>query len=251
MNPTYCFRRLGGNESIEGENNLQFVGTSNGGELGPDLASRCVPVWMWHEGTPADRPVPAIGDLLKYTEEHRTEIIAELMGMVDRWREAGSPIVPVAFREQGWASTLNGVLKANGIEGFLSTYQQDRDGNDELSLALGELAATRPGEFLRAADWAREMERLGLYTRELSGRTARGQQIVVGNLLGSAKGRAVTAVDPDTVVRRTFALEVRSDRNGKRYGFVETAESASQVDRASTGPVSDVLAVMAKPECGI
>ena len=54
---------------------------------------------------------------------HRDEIAAELRGMVERWKEAGTPLDnAVKHPFSVWAKTVGGILKVSGFAGFLANY---------------------------------------------------------------------------------------------------------------------------------
>jgi len=143
----YSFRRIGTSELIEGDNYLQFIITWNGGALSSDLSSRSVYVKLAYEGDPSKRVLPAGRDLLDYAREYRNEIVAELLGMIERWQAKECPLVQVPCRFKQWAAMVNGILTANGITDFLSTYTEDKHHTDASLLMLAELAAAKPGSF--------------------------------------------------------------------------------------------------------
>ena len=217
--PAFSFRRIGTSEVITGDNYLQWVLTFNGGELSTDLSSRSVYVLMQFEGDPAKRPLPAIGDPVDYARSHREEIVGELLGMVERWRERGCPQVEVACRFRPWAMLVNGLLRANGIEGFLSTYIGDSREGDERQAALEELAAARPNEYLRPAQWLAEAQRLHVFKEQLAGRQARSRQTNVGTILRACCGREIL-LEEEGVSPRRLRVERREDRNGSLYAFL-------------------------------
>src|ERR1700687_5991885 len=53
-----------------------------------------------------------------------------------------------------WAKTIGGILKVNGFSDFLANYGMTKTVNDPIRSALTILAAAKPGQELRAAEWA-------------------------------------------------------------------------------------------------
>ena len=67
---------------------------------------------------------------MQFAEEHRTQILAELVGMIERWKEAGRPEVDANFRFRSWARIIGGILKVNSFEGFLSNLDESKHDYD-------------------------------------------------------------------------------------------------------------------------
>jgi len=84
--------------------------------------------------------------------------------MIQRWKKEGMPLDHSArhpFSE--WASTIGGILKANGIEGFLGNYASRRVADDPLRAAIGRLGSQFvTGQWFRLDDLAREASKQGL-----------------------------------------------------------------------------------------
>ncbi|MCZ7607005.1 MAG: hypothetical protein M5U25_13235 [Planctomycetota bacterium] len=113
-------RKLGSTSLVERPADMLWIVTANDPQMSPDLVSRCIPVVLRLE---ANRTCYSHPNLLEYVLGHREEILGELLGMIVRWREQGAPLdTTVEHRELHWAQAIGGLLKANGINGFLENY---------------------------------------------------------------------------------------------------------------------------------
>lgn len=160
-------RMLGANTLIERPANLVWALTGNDSQMSPDLVSRCLPVVL---RVPRREDVHyKHADLLRFAFEHRAEILGELLGMITRWRDQDAPRdKTVQHRELHWAQAIGGVLKANGIDGFLDNYKEALANQNtvtrELVTVLRELARdSRTFESLDIARRARAMRMLGTH----------------------------------------------------------------------------------------
>src|SRR5205823_67601 len=84
--PEVILRQLGLNSLICRPNTYVWLITSNMTAATADLVSRCVPVRLFYEGDPKGRTFGT--DPLEYAARHRLEFLAELAGMVYRWKLA-------------------------------------------------------------------------------------------------------------------------------------------------------------------
>jgi len=116
------FRPLGRTEPYERENDVIFCITANGLRLSDDLRRRCVPVELEYQGNVHQVKYP-IPDLENYIRNYHKEIVGELAGMVIKWIEQGKPIPSDHAKHSvgpEWAQTIDGILRVNGHEGFLT-----------------------------------------------------------------------------------------------------------------------------------
>jgi len=122
--PMLNFRRLGGNTAITMPNTVLFFLTVNNGALSRDLVTRCIPIYLYYEG-PADKRVFQRVNLDEWVMDHRWDILAELVGMVARWVEAGRPAGKCPTMRFGeWSRTIGGILEVNGYGGFLANWDE-------------------------------------------------------------------------------------------------------------------------------
>ena len=104
---TLSFRLLGYSQDMRAENSHIFCLTANSPDVSRDLITRSVVVNLYYEGDPARRNF-SLADPETYAQEHRLELLGELIGMVERWKASGSPVVQVNTRinKRGWGPLL-------------------------------------------------------------------------------------------------------------------------------------------------
>jgi hypothetical protein len=222
----YRIRRLGGNTFISGPNHVLVMMTLNEGEFNTDLASRIVFCQMAYAGSPRKRKLPAdVGEPAEYAKQHRTAILQELLGLVERWQAAGRPrraVKSCRFRE--WAELINGVLKANGITNFLASYETDQAQYDRGCEELATLAAARPNRWLAAKDWAKVAQSLSVWRAELDGAVTDKQLGTrIAARLRDVENREVNVFEPNTEHCTAYVLKTKKDGHTgtKRYGFFQ------------------------------
>jgi hypothetical protein len=188
---------------------------TNDGSLSPDLMNRALSIHLAPKGDVQDRR-PSIGNpKLEFLPQNRERIEAELRGMIERWKKAGSPQdESVAHPMTRWARTIGGILKVNGFSDFLGNYQTRKVVDDPLREALGILAATKPGEELRPHEWAKVAVEQGLaktlflnHERD----TENGRERAIGVLLSKHREETFEA---KTEAKR---LRVRLDGGLRRW----------------------------------
>lgn len=113
------FRKLGSSTSVKFTNDFLWMFTANNFEASSDMINRMVTARLWKEDEPeSGRPSP-----IKYANEHRQEILAELVGMVLTWVSIGGE-VETEFRFQKWAAIVGGILECHGFKGFLDNLSE-------------------------------------------------------------------------------------------------------------------------------
>lgn len=187
-----AFRRLGSNSSItRPQNDLLFVLTMNMVQLGPDLRRRALPVNLHVEDNVRSLTFP-VEDVVGFVHAHRLELVAELATLVQVWLDLWRPTFPSPARHstnQAWASTLDAILRANGLTGFLSNFEASLHEYDPGWELMLEVAAThRDQPAAHAAEWVTRLERSGHTDRfkDRSGRerSPRAKATIVGTLFG-------------------------------------------------------------------
>lgn len=107
-------------------NDLLWLITTNDAVPSDDLLSRCIHIRLHYEGEPDSRTFAMTdGKLLKYVEDNRAGILAELAGMVVRWLDAGRPSAPAPCRFTVFGQVVGSVLTANGLPGLLSNTREE------------------------------------------------------------------------------------------------------------------------------
>lgn len=130
--PILSFRLLGASDTIRAENSHFFCITANSPEVSRDLVTRSLIVNLHYEGDPSKRKF-TIENPEGYALEHRKEILGELLGMVERWRAAGSPLAKTntRFNKQGWGNIIGGILAHEGEPDFLTNAEEASTQLDE------------------------------------------------------------------------------------------------------------------------
>jgi hypothetical protein len=230
--PILSFRLLGHSRDIRVENSHLFCLTANTPEISRDLVTRSVVVNLYHEGDPARRTFD-MADPEEYAQTHRLELWGELVGMVERWKAAGSPLAQThnRFNKRGWGDIVGGILEACGEPDFLANAE----------LAALELDDTRQ-QFAELVTLLARHEQ-GVWTAAELACLAAGQQLLVDELgdgtprskatrMGKIAGRYVNdpfelSDDAQAFLRRsgdrkgtTYRLEVSTPPHGAERGDV-------------------------------
>ncbi|TWU33431.1 hypothetical protein Q31b_57480 [Novipirellula aureliae] len=137
--PTISFRILKTSTNFTRRNDVVFIITMNQTLLSSDLVDRAIPIRFDCEGDPR-QILHGRMDPIQFVREHRTEILAELFGMVEVWTSHSRPRSNHVHRFAEWAGLIGGILHANGISGFLENLSEaasdfDFELNDVASLA--------------------------------------------------------------------------------------------------------------------
>jgi bifunctional DNA primase/polymerase-like protein len=121
------------------------IATGNNIQLAGDMPRRCYRIRMDAKTSrPFTRTGFKIGDLKKWTAEHRGELLAALLTMARAWYVAGKPkpeLTPLGSYES-WSITVGGILEYAGVAGFLQ--------NAEGLYAEADVESTQWENFLHA-----------------------------------------------------------------------------------------------------
>jgi hypothetical protein len=214
--PRTSFRLLGYSDEIRAENSFIFCITANGPDVSRDLITRSVVVNLVFEGDPARREF-TIPDAEGYAREHRLEILGELVGMVERWRTAGSPVAEAAsrFNKKGWSPIVGGVLAANGFEGFLSNAREAAESLDDVRrdfVYLVAALADHPQGVWTPAELVDLAEHHKLFADEFRDLAARAKSTRIGLIAGRYVGERFPLGD-----ERIAEFRRREERKGNVY----------------------------------
>jgi hypothetical protein len=241
LSPLLQFRILKTNTAVSRPNTYLWVVTSNMTAATEDLINRSVPIRLYYEGDPRERPFA--GDPSDYAKAHRLDILGELLAMVLRWKEQGMPRVACRHRCERWAGFVGGILHASGLTEFLVNVGDAEQSMDEGLQDLGALAehvlAKARGDLLAAAgaevqdkgapakEWATVCVEAEVGAEQLLKRTGRSRDTWVGQFLATRAGRSVSVSTADGTSRAT--LRARSGRaNKKLYYFELDSEPAPE-----------------------
>ena len=118
-------RVLGKSQTMRLENTTAWVATGNNVSLSDEIARRTVQVRL---DARVERPEERTGFrhplLLEWVKEHRPELVAACLGIVQAWLDAGMPLGTVSLgRYERWAEMMGGLLEVAGVPGFLSNRE--------------------------------------------------------------------------------------------------------------------------------
>lgn len=138
--PILSYRLLGYSQEIRAENSHIFCITANTPDVSRDLVTRSAVINLYYEGDPERRSF-SIADPEGYAEEHRLELLGELIGMVERWKASGMPKASVhsRFNKRGWGTVVGGILEACGEPDFLANADEAASLLDETRREFMEL----------------------------------------------------------------------------------------------------------------
>ncbi|MDX2390694.1 hypothetical protein NJL88_11580 [Streptomyces sp. DK15] len=113
-------RSLGSNKMIQCVNDRLWIGTGNNVSLGGDLPRRTVRVRIDPKRpSPERRTGFVIQDPVRWTREHRAEMIHALLTIIRGWIASGMPAAARTSSDgyAAWTQGINGILSYAGIKG--------------------------------------------------------------------------------------------------------------------------------------
>jgi hypothetical protein len=214
--PILSFRLLGHSKEIRVENSHIFCITANAPDVSRDLVTRSVVVNLHHEGNPSRRTF-LIANPEAYAEEHRLEILGELIGMVERWKAAGMPhaATHTRFNKCGWGDILGGILAECGEHGFLDNADDAALQLDETRrefAALVESLAGYPNPTWSATELVDQCRRHDLLVTDLGEGSPRSKATKMGTLASRYCNESFPLDDGRLVV-----FHGKDGRKGKAY----------------------------------
>lgn len=156
--PVWEDRVLGHTRTVVVPNRAIWVITANNVVLSTEMARRMVYIWL---DAHVERPWEITGyrhpDLRGWAAEHRGELVAAGLAIIQAWVDAGRPLAEVAFGDyRSWATTMGGILQVAGFEGFLANatdrFEAAADELDELRLFVGQWWAQHQDRPVKVAD---------------------------------------------------------------------------------------------------
>jgi hypothetical protein len=225
--PILSFRLLGYSQDIRAENSHIFCITANSPDVSRDLVTRSVVVNLYHEGNPERRSF-SIADPEGYAQEHRLEILGELIGMIERWKAAGQPLANVdsRFNKRGWGKIVGGILAACGEPDFLTNVEEASmqldDTRREFADLIGILADHPQGNWTAA-----ELVELCAKHEVLQVERGDGSSRSQATRMGVIAGRYV-AERFELGGERSAVFHRSENRNGKLY-HVEIIENGQDL----------------------
>ncbi len=226
-------------------NKFVVILNTNEGALSIDLLNRSLPIRLAPTGGVTELLAKSpIGNPRDFLRNNRRRIEAELWGMIERWRRAGSPLDEGvrSYPMSEWAATIGGILMFNGFKDFLANYGATRTTADPLREALGVLAFAAGDVFRRAGDLAEIVKAQGLRKALLPGAEPSNEpacERAMGKTLSPYVGETFTATIAAEVI--VYRLKKQQGRFGGqsphfRYAFEEVSR-VPVTDDASGGLV--------------
>lgn len=214
--PILSFRLLGQSASIRAENSHIFCITANTPDVSRDLVTRSVVINLYYEGDPARREF-SIDDPEGFAQQHRLELLGELIGMVERWKASGMPMAKVhsRFNKRGWGNIVGGILEACGEPDFLANADEAAALLDETRREFAELIVVL-AEHAQGTWTASELVELcgthGLLSVDLGEGSPRSLATKMGTLAGRFVAERFPLSDG-----RVAVFHRTNDRNGNLY----------------------------------
>lgn len=192
---------------------------------------------MKPNGSVADRRSSIGNPRHHYLPRYRDEIASEAYGMIARWRDAGMPLDDSRYHPcTEWARVIGGILKVNGIKGFLDNYADRLVADNPIRRGIAVLGVHLPDEWLPIATIVAEVSRLSL-TDPLVAKSERGtfeaQKRGLGKVLSAHRYETFASETEDQHVK--FQLEKARKRfvHGKpetRYRFSRIESTSLEAD---------------------
>ncbi|MFH1919274.1 MAG: hypothetical protein ABIP48_05215, partial [Planctomycetota bacterium] len=214
--PILSFRLLGYSQEIRAENSHIFCITANTPDVSRDLVTRSAVINLYYEGNP-ERRTFSIADPESFAQQHRLELLGDLIGMAERWKAAGMPMASVhsRFNKRGWGNVVGGILAACGEPDFLNNAEEAATQLDETRREFTELIGVlveHPQGTWTAAGLVGLCGHHGLLTHDLG----EGSPRSLATKMGTLAGRFVTERFP-LADGRQAVFHRTTDRKGNIY----------------------------------
>lgn len=218
--PILSFRLLGYSADIRCENSIIFCITANTPNVSRDLVTRCVVINLFHEGDPTQRMF-SVADPEGYAVEHRLAILGELVGMVERWKAAGSHRAKLTsrFNKLGWADIIGGILQLAGESDFLDNAAEaaaEMDSTKREFSELIELLANHQQGVWTSSELVAVCDEHLLLLNDLGNGSARSRFTRMGHVIG----RFVDSEFPVRVGTEQAVAVLRKEQNSRKDGHV-------------------------------
>ena len=215
------FRLLGQSDTIRTENSLIFCITANTPDVSRDLVTRSAVVNLYHEGDPQRREF-SLANPEGYAHRYRTELLGELIGIVERWKQAGQSTVKThsRFNKQDWGDIVGGILHACGEPDFLANADEAAASLDESRREFAELVtvlADHPQGVWKAVELVEQCVKHQLLSAHLGDGSVRSKATKFGLIAGRYVQERFPLPSGATAV-----FQREADRNGTvfRVGIV-------------------------------
>lgn len=226
------FRLLGKSESITRPNTLIFMISMNDAQFCQDITRRALPISFFLE---EDKDPSSIKfshlSLEEFVKNNRIQILQELCGMVENWKDLGRPICDKDFRFREWAREVGGILVVNGFTAFLDNLETAYSEYDKTSHEIGRMFDGSIGKAMTADDLCKICDRDNLFADMLQ--NTKRAPTALSHLLAKYIGKRIPLPDHSFFVLR----EGRWNPSLKVKTFV--AEQGGGRSTGTTGTTGD------------
>jgi hypothetical protein len=236
------YRYLGMTKTISRPNTIIAFVTMNEAKFCRDLITRALPIELFHDEAenPSSRRF-ARDDLAHFVLQNRKDIISEIFGLIEVWKESGYPLCDKNSRFKMWAKEIGGILAANGIAGFLDNYESAASTYDRTSHDLATMFEGYVGKPVTAAELVLACEDLRIFPDILGTKKA---PTSLSHVIGKHIGKALQLPNRhDTIIIRLG----KPDRTGTKTYIADVQEKAplactllnsagTNMDHGSQGP---------------
>ena len=235
-------RQLGSSELIRRRNDMQMFFTGNGAKFSKDIVVRSVPIFLSSANAQVRKSI------LDYAEDHREEILGELLNLVLTWIEKGSQKAHVRFDKfQKWADIVNGILVSAGIEGFLSNFEESAGKLDPLTTAILDVAVDeileseeKKTRFRSSREWRQKLESSGYVKFFKNIESLRGKDTTVGIALRKMQGKTYPIKDMENAGPCRTLTDLCERKKYVLYAFEVSGDESNGECRTSARPVPDL-----------
>ena len=215
--PTWSDRRMGGQDRLRVPATAVWGLSGNNLTMNADLQRRTVSVRLnARTSTPETRTGWRHADLLRFTAEHRDDLLSALLTLVQTWQLEGRPAGTATLGSyEAWSRVMGGILGACGVVGFLGDREHrtaEVDPETAEWQGLLQLWATEPT--LRGRRGAGELATVCAERGLLLGVLGDGQHLSRSRRLGAALGR---------LRGRVWRLQVAAESQPEVWAELEVA----------------------------
>ncbi|OAI40626.1 hypothetical protein AYO38_05590 [bacterium SCGC AG-212-C10] len=197
----YGGRVLGTTNSTVWAQRIQVHVSGNNLQLGGDIPRRGVPIRLAPDVERPDlkpREDFQNPDLINWTKDHRRELVAAALTIVQNWFATGGKVGPQRLGSyERWSGALSGILSAAGVEAFLANREEalsEADAETDAWHALIEawwdihqgspITASAVGDMLHGLA-------VSPFREPMAGESKHGRQTRLGMGLAKARNRVV------------------------------------------------------------
>lgn len=132
----------GKSDCMKFRNELVVGFTVNNGQFSPDLLNRGLPIQLFCSEDVHERTSTIGNPRNEFLPKYQLELESELLGMVEKWKAEGAPLdEDIKHSFDQWAKTVGGILKVNGVKGFMKNRKTLNNSLNPEKEAIGALGS--------------------------------------------------------------------------------------------------------------